>query len=94
MAKYLDLAGLTTFWGKVKKWVEDRLAGKADTAHTHSNYASTAVATQSANGLMSKEDKQKLDKAVISSSGIKDIKVVTDTIPTTSDNILYLKFEN
>lgn len=77
MSKYLDLTGLTAFWGKVKGWVEGRLAGKADTAHTHSNYASTAVATQSANGLMSSSDKTKLDNVV---SQIGDIATILDNI--------------
>lgn len=35
MAKYLDLAGLTTFWGKAKEWMESKLASKANTEHTH-----------------------------------------------------------
>lgn len=51
--------------------------------------------TTSAPGLMSSADKKKLDKAVITESGIKEIRVV-ENIPSssTSDNILYLKFES
>lgn len=39
MANYLDLAGLTAFWEKIKEWAEAKLAGKADTTHTHSDYS-------------------------------------------------------
>ena len=35
MSKYLDLTGLTAFWGKVKEWTETKLAGKAATGHKH-----------------------------------------------------------
>lgn len=39
MATYLDLTGLTTFWGKAKEWIETKLSAKADTTHTHSDYS-------------------------------------------------------
>lgn len=34
MGKFLDLAGVTYLWGKIK----DALNGKADAGHTHSEY--------------------------------------------------------
>ena len=60
---------------------------------TWNGKASTAVATQSANGLMSSSDKQKVDKAVISNSGIMRIET-SKIIPLVEDNVLYLMFED
>ena len=50
---YLDKTGLLRLWSKIKTYVSGNYAAKS---HSH------AVATTSTNGLMSKEDKAKLNK--------------------------------
>lgn len=51
MAKFLNDTGLK----HLVEWIKDKLSGKSDTGHTHSD------ATQSASGFLSSTDKTKLD---------------------------------